>query len=141
MKTNKYAALRHLRKRIFLVGFLSVLLSPVLASGSGSGHEKEEGFNPGKMIIHHITDGYKWHFFNLGSTGVTLYLPVILYSPGAGLEVFSSKNFTRNENHTYRGYKLDHGKLTALDGHQFYDLSITKNVASMMISADRKSVV
>ncbi len=96
--------------------------------------ENEEEFNIGEMIMHHIADSHEWEFAH----GVVLPLPVILYSSDRGLEVFSSSNF-HNEHHEYNGYHLVHGnaeKIVPVDStRSVYDFSITKNVASMLLSA------
>lgn len=101
-----------------------------LAAGGG-----EDGFDPGDMILHHIGDAHEWHFFD-GHYG-TLYLPVILYSEERGFDVFSSANFYNEAHETvpYNGYMLDHGHIYTLEGEEVTDLSITKNVASMFLSA------
>lgn len=180
-------------KKNFTTPLLTALLTvySLVAFASGGTNEGSEGakekFNPGEMILHHISDSHEWHFATFGSTHVTLPLPVILYSPEKGLKVFSSAKFhggegtqhqevahgsaiehqighesdayeqLPSENDTanfeavkadeahgghhalsaaYEGYALDeHDKIVALDHHKFYDLSITKNVASMLISA------
>ncbi|TDB65143.1 F0F1 ATP synthase subunit A [Arundinibacter roseus] len=94
----------------------------------------EEEFNIGQMIMHHIADSHEWEFAH----GVVLPLPVILYSQDRGLEVFSSANF-HNEHHEYNGYHLVHGDAETIEpvdqSRTVYDFSITKNVASMFISA------
>jgi F-type H+-transporting ATPase subunit a len=96
--------------------------------------EHEEEFDIGEMIMHHIADSHEWEFAH----GVILPLPVILYSADHGLEVFSSSNF-HNEQHEYNGYHLEHGDsehIVPLDeSRTIYDFSITKNVASMIVSA------
>lgn len=94
----------------------------------------EEAFDTGKMIMHHIGDSHEWEF----SHGVTIPLPVILYSADRGIEVFSSSRF-HNEHHEYNGYHLVHGdseKIVPVDSSRVvYDFSITKNVASMLLGA------
>jgi len=96
--------------------------------------ESEEKFDIGQMIMHHIADSHEWEF----SHGVVLPLPVILYSADRGLEVFSSSNF-HNEHHEYNGYHLIHGDSETIvpvdESRTVYDFSITKNVASMLLSA------
>ena len=96
--------------------------------------ESEEKFNIGQMIMHHIADSHEWEFTH----GVVLPLPVILYSADRGLEVFSSANF-HNEHHEYNGYHLVHGDSEVIkpvdESRVVYDFSITKNVASMLLSA------
>ncbi len=96
--------------------------------------DNEEDFNIGEMIMHHIADSHEWEFAH----GVVLPLPVILYSPDRGLEAFMSSKF-HNNNHEYQGYHLIHGDsetiVPADESRTVYDLSITKNVASMLVSA------
>ena len=90
------------------------------------------------FIMHHIKDAHDWHFATIGHTHITLPLPIILYSADRGLEIFSSSRLTDAHHHprTYRGYRLDpNEKLVTLDPNRvFYDLSITKNVAAMLVS-------
>jgi F-type H+-transporting ATPase subunit a len=96
--------------------------------------ESEEKFNIGEMIMHHIADSHEWEFTH----GVAIPLPVILYSADRGIEIFSSSNF-HNDHHEYNGYRLVHGdseKIVPVDESRvIYDFSITKNVASMLLSA------
>ena len=130
-------------KKLFALLLTFVSLMPFASASS----EKGEAFKPGEMITHHIGDDYTWHF----ADGLVLPLPVILYGEN-GLDVFSSGNFY-NENHDvvpYNGYVMDHGHIyydngngkprTAMvDGKEKalgpIDISITKNVASLLLSA------
>ena len=96
-----------------------------------------EKFDPGKLILHHIADEHDWHFFTIGHFHATLPLPCIVYTASAGVQVFSSSNF-KNEHHEeipYNGFVLEHGKIHAENGEKVYDFSITKNVASLLLSA------
>ena len=97
----------------------------------------EEKLNVGEMIFHHIKDAHEWEFAH----GVSLPLPVIIYTKQYGIEVFSSKNFYENGN-VYNGYILQHEHIHRLNQAggideevKVWDFSITKNVASMMLSA------
>jgi F-type H+-transporting ATPase subunit a len=96
--------------------------------------ESEEEFNIGEMIMHHIADSHEWEFAH----GVVIPLPIILYSPDRGFEVFMSSKF-HNEEHEYNGYHLIHGETEQIvsvdESRTVYDFSITKNVASMILSA------
>jgi F-type H+-transporting ATPase subunit a len=90
------------------------------------------------FIIHHVADAHAWHFATIGHVPIALSLPVIIYSSDRGLEIFSSSSFT-NETHQrvpYRGYILDDNEqIIALEtGRSIYDLSITKNIAAMLVS-------
>jgi F-type H+-transporting ATPase subunit a len=99
-------------------------------------HEQSDNkeFKPGEVIIHHVLDDHVWHFWD--GHGGTLYLPVIVYSGERGLDIFSSRNFY-NEHHEivpYNGYTLEHNHIF-LNGKSVLDLSITKNVAMLLINA------
>ena len=101
------------------------------AEGHGDGHhEEEEGV--GEMILGHIKDDHVWHFWNEG----VVYLPVILYTED-GVKTYNSADFY--EHHApvpHDGYMMEEGKVVALEGSPavIVDFSITKNVASLLIS-------
>ena len=123
--------------RIFsLLTFLLLFASPLLKAEDNKEVSDSEDFNPGEMILHHISDAHDWHFAHIGHTHVTLPLPIILYSQDRGLEVFMSSKF-HNEAMEYNGYKLnEHDHLHPTDENRHvYDISITKNVASLLLSA------
>jgi F-type H+-transporting ATPase subunit a len=100
-------------------------------------HQESE-FNPGTMIIEHISDAHEWHILTIGDTHVSIPLPVILYSDGK-LDVFLASKF-HHGHASYKGYKLEaegenKGKIINEEtGELPLDLSITKNIASMLIS-------
>ncbi len=102
------------------------------------GHTEEEAFDPGKMIVEHVVDAHEWHILSIGETHVSIPLPIILYSNG-NLDVFLSSKFHHGHD-AYNGYKLEldgenKGKIVNVaSGELPLDLSITKNVASMLIS-------
>jgi F-type H+-transporting ATPase subunit a len=127
---------------------LLLLLSALSIAGfASSGHEVQEEdidqesvFNPGEMIMHHIADSHDWHFFSTDSFHATVPLPIIVYSAGKGLDIFSSAKFAHHG--IYDGYKLHHERIFAVDAAgnedtsiKIYDFSITKNVTSLIISA------
>ncbi|UXP33767.1 F0F1 ATP synthase subunit A [Reichenbachiella agarivorans] len=121
-------------KQLKIKAIAFVLVFVTSTSAFASDAAEGGAFDPGAMITHHIGDDYIWHFFD-GHYG-TVYLPVILFTDH-GLEIFSSKNFY-DEAHNlveYNGYKLEHGHIAALDGSHPLDFSITKNVASLFLSA------
>ncbi len=106
-------------------------------------HGKEEKFDVTKTILEHISDDHSWHLW--GHTSIPL--PVILYSD-KGIEFFSSSNLV-NEHHQpapYQGnylYKTFEGKIKVIneDGTineaatgKVWDFSITKNVASLLLT-------
>ncbi len=101
-----------------------------------------ETFDAGKMILHHIADEHSWHI--VGHLSVPL--PVILYTD-KGFEVFMSSRFNDEHHNTiaYEGklytYALVEGHIHAIDpvqgtiieGVSILDISITKNVLTMLI--------
>ncbi len=106
-------------------------------------HGAEGEFNITETILEHVKDSYGWHLW--GHT--TVHLPVILKTD-KGFEIFSSSKLT-NKNHeavVYQGknnYKINHetGKVEIVDASgntiqnaKFWDISITKNVASLLLS-------
>lgn len=103
--------------------------------------QAEEKFNPVDMIMHHISDAHDWHLFDLTDENgelhpVSIPLPVILVTEG-NVDVFMSSAFHHGHSEVVKGdrtYKLDHGHVVETSGKALTDLSITKNVASMLLS-------
>ena len=100
--------------------------------------DKAEGedFNMGEMIMHHVLDDYQYEIMH----GLVIPLPVILYTEKNGLLIFSSSNLFDNDHvpleEGYNGFKYYHGKLKPIDQDaSFVDLSITKNVAFLILTA------
>jgi len=93
----------------------------------------EEAFNPTPYILHHIADSYEWHLWG----NVSIPLPVILYTEG-NWDVFMSSEFNHGKSKVIRGdrvYKIDHHHIVEENNKKFTNLSITKNVASMLLSS------
>ena len=92
----------------------------------------EETFDMGCMIMHHILDEHGWEFAH----GFKLPLPIIVYSKAHGLDIFSSAKFDAN-NGVYGPYEMHHEKIALSADHHVtvWDFSITKNVASLILSA------
>lgn len=120
---------------LFLVGFSTQTL------GADAESDTTE-FNASEVILHHVMDDHIWHFWD-GHYG-TWYLPVIVYTSEHGLDVFSSHRFY-DEHHNvveYNGYKLEHNHIYLADsGKAVLDVSITKNVAMLLINATLLLVV
>lgn len=97
----------------------------------GEHHEEEEGV--GEMILGHIKDNHVWHFWDEG----VVYLPMILYTED-GIKTYNSADFY--EHHAkveHDGYIInERGKVEAVGDNAavIVDFSITKNVASLLIS-------
>lgn len=87
------------------------------------------------VAFEHILDSHSWHFWGEGKESVALPLPVILYSSTKGIQVFSSARFDHGHA-SYNGYSLHEEHIESEDPNEtVVDLSITKNVAQMLLSA------
>lgn len=106
------------------------------AAHEGNHEEKKEGFNASEVIFGHIGDSHYWHLFDVNEHPVSLSLPVIIYHPTKGVEMFSASKF-HHGHESYNGYHIEKGmkeKIVSEDGAAIIDFSITKNVLSMIIS-------
>ncbi|MCG8476613.1 MAG: F0F1 ATP synthase subunit A [Cytophagales bacterium] len=122
-------------RRLALV--LILLMSSVQATyASGGGEGGKEEFNPGKLAIEHVMDAYEWHLYDSENFGGVIYLPIIVYSKERGVDVFmSSKFFEHHHPVNYNGLKLGEHGIEALNPNEkIYDFSITKTVASSIVS-------
>lgn len=106
------------------------------AAHEGHHEEKKEGFNASEVIFGHIGDSHYWHLFDINEHPVSLSLPVIIYHPEKGVEMFSASKF-HHGHESYNGYHIEKGmkeKIISEDGASIIDFSVTKNVLSMIIS-------
>ncbi len=129
------------------------------AAAATHGEEKKDEFNPTDVIMHHISDAHEFHVYGEGAEGLTIPLPVILWTKG-GLVTFLSSEFHHDDNGTHvvekngqRFVKVhdkiyyasetanSHGQFVEVDAEhhvsaaQPLDFSITKNVFSLLLSA------
>lgn len=157
---NRLFSLLVLVFTLFVASFNAVAQEEHAAAAEAvSGHaEANEALDIKKIIFDHVGDAHEWHFMTIGENHVTVPLPVILYSPSNGLSMFSSSRFG-HEGHReivdgqyqmvddhYKAGLLEsgmdpavvegmkNGSIITVDGSPVYDFSITKNVASMLIS-------
>lgn len=130
----KFRRIRNSKSLFFSTLILSIFIflsSPALSASEG-GESKTD------FIFHHVQDAHEWHFATIGHTHITLPLPVILYVKDQGIKFFMSSDFL-DEHHQlteHQGFYFDdHGHIKSTDETlTFYDFSITKNVASLLIS-------
>lgn len=124
----------------------------------GKEHKKEESFNPTEMIMHHISDSHEFHVYGDNESGLTIPLPIILWTKD-GIVSFLSSEFHHNDDasqvvekngvgfvkfHDKIYYAAatpnEHGQYVALDEEHHaiadkpLDFSITKNVFSLLFS-------
>ena len=120
---------------------ISFVLTMFLAANSlvaeGVSENKEGLYNPVPDIMHHISDSYEWHITGKGKTSVTIPLPIILYVDGT-VDIFMSSNFKHGKSDVVCGDRIyyvdDHGHISERSGLPIINMSITKNVAYMLIS-------
>ena len=120
----------------------------------------ETPYDPTEDIMHHIADSHGWHLFDWKGREVGIPLPIILYTE-KGLVVFSSSSFHHDLNGEHiveakgqrfinfhdkiyyasekaseKGSYAQFNEMThAIDNKKPWDISITKNVASLLLSA------
>ena len=113
---------------------LSFLLAVVLTFPVASLHAEEaptaaaadEPYNPKPAIMHHIADSHEFDVLEM----FAFPLPCILYNSTSGLSTFMYA-----DGKEINGYKCEEGAVIREDGASFLDLSITKNVFTMLLAA------
>ena len=100
-----------------------------IAGQAGNDGGRGEEVDVSEIIFEHIGDEYEWHMATWKGKDIAIPLPCIVIEDG--VQVFTLHHA---EEH---GYKLnENGKLVnARTGKRPIDLSITKNVAALMISS------
>jgi len=90
--------------------------------------DDEEGINISEIIFEHIGDEYEWHITEWKGKPIAIPLPCIVVD--GGVKVFTAHHAED------RGYTFNEdGKLVSMvTGERPLDLSITKNVLSLMMS-------
>ncbi|MBK7098777.1 MAG: F0F1 ATP synthase subunit A [Sphingobacteriales bacterium] len=137
MRSNCFKSLIVAALSLFFVFFPNVLIAQEEAHAAAP--EAEAQFDPGAAILHHIADAHEFHFFDIQKDDGSKFtfsipLPVILYSPQNGFDIFMSSKFHHGEAE-YNGYKLKHEIIVPVDPNvRVYDFSITKNVAQLILA-------
>ena len=120
------------------ISFLLIMILTVNGLVAEGVSENKDGiYNPVPDIMHHISDSYEWHITGKGKTSVTIPLPVILYVDGT-FDMFMSSKFKHGKSEVVCGERVyyvdDHGHIYERSGLPIINMSITKNVAYMLIS-------
>jgi F-type H+-transporting ATPase subunit a len=85
----------------------------VFASSENGSEGEEKKFNPGELIIHHISDAHQIHIIG----NISVPLPIILWTD-KGLEVFSSSVFWDENHGTTRKYTSEKTGYTYENHHE-----------------------
>ena len=130
--------------------FRSILIAVALLAGSAGNdlvcavtdpHHAEEEINIGDMLFGHIGDSYGWHITEWNGRHVTIPLPCIVRS-STGWHLFMSSEIEHGR--MYNGlFIAEEGRYedkiveVGPEGELVrpFDISITRNVASLMFSA------
>jgi F-type H+-transporting ATPase subunit a len=99
--------------------------------------------NPKEIIFEHTRDSYRWHITTINGHHVSIYLPVIVYSPTSGWNVFLSSRL--EDGRSYRGFRISGegkyaGKIVETDANgtevrPFPDISLTKTALALIINS------
>ena len=136
-----------MKKLAFLLAFFLITNQAFSESKEQEEPAGKKKFDAGKVIIDHILDAYDWHIADYGDTHISIPLPVILFYEGEGYFFFSHK-FHHGKD-AYKGFRIaadgpkkgriirvmDDGVTPDPNASFIFDLSITKNVFSIFISA------
>ncbi len=116
---------------------LTLLISLLLLWSAPAAAPQAQGeeIDVAEIIFEHIGDDYEWHITEWKGKHISIPLPVIVKS-STGWHLFSSSRLQHGEH--YQGLYIDPEKGKIVDeatGKRPLDLSITKNVLSLMMSS------
>jgi len=119
----------HRIRKILLLAAVLLLSAPVSAVAQHADAAETEDFDLNEYIFGHIGDAYEWHITTINGKHISIPLPCIVIDDG--LHVFLSDRIEGS------GYTLnEEGKLVnAATGKRPVDISITKNVFSLILSS------
>ncbi len=121
------------------IAILLMLLLPLSVKAQEADDEVDLDIQ--EYLFGHVGDAYEWHITTVNGHPVSIPLPVIVRSKSSGWHCFSSKHL---EEGAYEGFYIStsekyEGKIVERDasGEEVrpLDLSITKNVLSLMINS------
>jgi len=123
---------------VFSLFFLLMGTFSFAQEGKDSSAVKGE-VNVSEVIFEHIGDDYSWHITKWKDKDIAIPLPVIVRSKTSGWHVFSSKRIAHGGEwegfHMAKSGEPHEGKIVEADGTKPFDISITKNVLSLMMSS------
>lgn len=98
--------------------------------------------NVEEIVLGHIGDSHEWHITTVGSTHITIPLPIIIMDNNGAWHVFSSAQFHKSESGKYKGFYIptngaNKGHVCETVGGKEtrakIDISITKDVLQLFI--------
>lgn len=128
-------------KRLLII--LAVLIAAPLHCVAQESDAGSDVFDMKEYLFGHIQDSYEWHITTIAGKEISIPLPCIVWDKAAGAAVFLSDKL--HHGHEYKGWFISPkgekyaGKIVRRDAQggivRPVDLSITKNVLALMISA------
>lgn len=127
---------------VILLSLLCFSLAFVSAGEAPSAAAEDDGFDMSSYLFGHIGDSYEWHITSLAGHEISIPLPCIVWGRVNGPALFMSSKLEGEKE--YKGYFIPSegdysGKIVerAEDGSLVrpFDISITKNVFAIMLSA------
>ncbi len=105
--------------------------------------ESEKELNVKELILDHLADAYEWHLTSFGDTHISIPLPIIVKGESSGWHVFMSSRFHHGHEAHEGFYIAQEGKYRGkiveknASGEEIrpWDISLTKNAASLLISS------
>jgi len=116
-------------KNFIHILFITLFALPLFAEDAAT-TEKAAVYNPTPSILHHIADANEFEIVH----GVAVPLPCIIYNRTTGKADFFMSN--NEEAMAAAGYQMSHSRIAPLNSEEkILDLSITKNVFSMLLAS------
>jgi F-type H+-transporting ATPase subunit a len=122
-----------------------LLFLPKVEAATSSHEEKSSDLDIGGLIIDHVVNAYEWHIITVNDKHYSIPLPIIIIDR-EGVHIFSSQHF-HHGHASYMGYAIcqekgaKKGRIIKVDetgnrdtSASFLDVSITKNVFSLLLS-------
>ena len=112
---------------------LAILVSFILLPLAAAGQDLDVS----EVIFGHVGDSYEWHITDIGGKSIAIHLPIIVRASD-GWHCFNSRHLEEGE---YQGLHIagkgqpHEGKVVESDGSRPFDISITKNVLSLMMGS------
>jgi len=124
-------------KKITVLFLLFVLAQ---AGFAGEGTTSDGKVDVKSIVFSHISDAYDWHITTINEHHISIPLPVIVYSKASGWNVFLSSKLHHG---AHNGLAIaeagaaNEGKIieTATGERPVFDISITKNVLSLLMNS------
>ena len=131
-------------KKLTLILLLALLPLAAFANKPADQSGESESLDISSVIFGHVGDSYEWHITKWGDHDIAIFLPVIVRTDDGAWHCFSSKHLLEAHGTGTPEYEGLHiapadapheGKIVQADGTKPFDISITKNVLSLLISS------